>query len=104
MAIFTRKQSREVAREIHKQIKKDNYDYELMVVADDISRKSKYKLFPREGIVIERPEWKDRILLFIKHRDIEYFSRGNLKTIQGIEDAVYESVNINLRDITRGGN
>lgn len=103
MAIFTRKQSREVAREIHKQIKKGNYDYELMIVADDISRKSKYKLFPREGIIIERPEWENKILLFMKHRDIEHFSKGNLKTIQGIEDAVYESVNINLWSITRGG-
>lgn len=104
MALFTRKQSREVARELHKQIKKGNYYYELMVEADELSRKSKYKLFLREGNIKERPERENSILLNIKHRDIVHFSRGNVKTIQGIEDAVYESVNIGLSVKTMGGN
>lgn len=100
--MFTRKQSREVAREIHKQIEKGNYDYELMIVANDKSRKTKYKLFQSECNDIERPEWESKFILIFKHRDIEYISRGNLKTIQGIEDVVYEAVNINLKYITRG--
>ena len=55
MAIFTRKQSREVAREIHKQIKKGNYDYELMIndvhstsEALTASRKIEIKDFSKE--------------------------------------------------------
>ena len=56
---------------------------------------------PSRDIFEESPKWDDYNLLFMGHSDIEFFSEGNMRTIQGIEDAVYRTVNIVIGDINK---
>lgn len=99
MAVFTRKQARDVARILYKMHKVGNKDYEIFIVGNDGFKDLKCKVLPNSDTFKESSKWDDYNLLFVDYKGIEFFSKGDMVTIQGLENAVYVSVNRSINDI-----